>query len=598
MKTPAILLTVLVGGIAVAMQAQPADDSAPPPPPPAAASDSQAAPAPIVINVAPMPGDDQGANQPGMTQGDNGQAADSANGRGGRGGYGGRQQDTSGRPDYRNNRGGNRNSYTPSVTRTRTPGVNGQAGVTLDPPSPNAGTNDIDPDHIKLNFVNAPLEDVLRYMSDTAHYIVILDTPVHGTVTVQSAQPLTTNEAVTLLNNVLDKNGYAIVQEGRFLTVMGRDDARRLENDINVGNEADDIPRSLKIVTQIIPCGGLSAVQLVKDLAPLLPTDSTLIANEAGNALVITDTQRNIHRLAELVQKLSQVSTAVNSIRIFPLEYADAKATVAVIKELFPDTSSSGAGNNRNGRGGAGGPGGGFPGFMMGGMGGMAAAAGATQSSAQKASTRVLAVAEDNSNSVVISAPKDIMVVINDLITNIDVSVDEIADRKVFWLENADPSEMANYLAALFPSDTTSSGNNRGGGFGGPFGMFGGGQRNTTTSGQSDRAKRKAQVLAVADPRTGSLTVSADKTLMPSIGAIINELDGSAARKQQVYVISLVNADPTDVQNVMQDIFVSSNNRNSRSTTQNNALQTRQTTMTQQQLQSTAITSGTTGAGR
>ena len=77
------------------------------------------------------------------------------------------------------------------------------------------GTNDL-----RLNFRGAPLDSVLDYLSDAAGFIIVLDTQVSGRVDLWSDQPVTRDEAVDLLNSVLNKNGYAAIRDGRKLTIM------------------------------------------------------------------------------------------------------------------------------------------------------------------------------------------------------------------------------------------------------------------------------------------------------------------------------------------------------------------------------------------
>ena len=103
-----------------------------------------------------------------------------------------------------------------------------------------------------------------------------------------------------------------------------------------LGNIPTNIPKNTEIVTQIIPVRSLNAVALLKDLQPLLPAQTTLTANESGNALVMTDTQANIHRIVEIVRALDSVSSSSSTIIVFPLKFADAKSVASLIKDLFP----------------------------------------------------------------------------------------------------------------------------------------------------------------------------------------------------------------------------------------------------------------------
>src|SRR5205814_9884549 len=136
-------------------------------------------------------------------------------------------------------------------------------------------------------------------------------TDVKGRVDVWSNQPLSKDEAVDLLNTVLNQNGFAAVRKERTLTIMSRKDAKTEDIPVRRGDEPKDIQKNDEMVTQIIPVRYANATQLTKDLQPLLPSGAEMTANESANALVITDTQANIRRMTEIVQALD---TSISSI--------------------------------------------------------------------------------------------------------------------------------------------------------------------------------------------------------------------------------------------------------------------------------------------
>src|SRR3954453_4902802 len=76
---------------------------------------------------------------------------------------------------------------------------------------------------LRMNFRGVPLDMVLNYLSDAAGFIIILETEVRGKVDVWRNQPLSKDEAVSLLNSILSKNGYAALQSGRTLTIVRSD---------------------------------------------------------------------------------------------------------------------------------------------------------------------------------------------------------------------------------------------------------------------------------------------------------------------------------------------------------------------------------------
>jgi len=401
---------------------------------------------------------------------------------------------------------------------------------------------------LRLNFRNAPLELVLNYLSEAAGFIIDLQTDVKGKVDVWSNQPLTKDEAVTVLNAVLGRNGYAAIRNERMLTIVSKDGVQKRDVPVVFGSDPALIRKSEEIVTQIIPVKFINATQLIKDLTPLLPSQTTMTANEGGNALVITDTQVNIRRMAEIVKALDTAISSTSAIRVFPLKYADAKALATVITALFPSQDTSGRGGNNP-----------MQQFFRGMRGGGADQAGGGTSSGgpRVATPKVVATSDERSNSLVVSAPEDHMVIIEDLVKQVDTNVDDVTELRVFRLKYADPEETADMLTSLFPDPTTTQSGRGQFQFGG--GRFGG-QQSTTPS---TRLVKQARVIAVPDLRTGSIVVSASRELMAQIIPVVEALDSDPRRKQKVFVIDAENTDPQTVQNILQNLFPSPTTGNS-----------------------------------
>jgi type II secretory pathway component GspD/PulD (secretin) len=419
---------------------------------------------------------------------------------------------------------------------------------TLTPPSATKAPSVNPEGQLRLNFRGVPLEMVLNYLSEAAGFIIVLETDVKGKVDVWSNQPLNKKEAVDLLNTVLNQNGYAAIQNGRTLTVVSRDAAKTRDIPVKTGADPQKIAKSDAMVTQILPIRYISAEQLLKDLQPLLNTTyANLTANQGGNSLVLTDTQANVRRIAEIVKALDQSNLSAAQIKVFPLRYADSKELATAVKDLFtPPQQGNAGGNGQN-------PfgfrfGGGRPGGGQGGGGAAPAAANPVNNA-----NRVQTVADERTNSLIVSAPDDVMPLIERLIHEIDVNTTDITELRVFRLRNADPVEMASLFLELFPDDTSNDANNRGGfRFGGGFGRRFGAQPQDASS---DRLKKKGRVLAVADARTASIIISAASEMMPQIEEMVAQLDSSPAKKQKVFVYSLENADVQQVETVLRDMF-------------------------------------------
>src|SRR6185369_7974616 len=90
-------------------------------------------------------------------------------------------------------------------------------------PTPTANAGDR---NLRFNFRGVPLDMVLNYLSEAAGFIIVLETDVKGKVDAWSNQPLNKDEAVDLLNTVLNKNGYSAIRNGRTLRIVSQKDAK------------------------------------------------------------------------------------------------------------------------------------------------------------------------------------------------------------------------------------------------------------------------------------------------------------------------------------------------------------------------------------
>jgi type II secretory pathway component GspD/PulD (secretin) len=423
---------------------------------------------------------------------------------------------------------------------------------------------------LRLNFRGAPLELVLNYLSEAAGFIIVPEADIKGKVDVWSNQTLTRDEAVDVLNAVLSKNGYAVLRNDRTLKIVTKEEARKSDIPVKTGNDPVNIPKTDDMVTQIIPVRFVNAVQLSRDLTPLMPPQATVVANEGGNAILITDTQVNIRRMAEIIKALDTSIASVSVVKVFPLQYADAKALATSIRDLFQSQDSS-----RGAQAGGANPMQQFFRGMRGGPGGAGGAPGGGGSSAgsgggRVSMPRVVAVADERSNSVVVSAPEDQMPIIEDLVKQVDTPVEDITELRVFRLKYADPQETADLLTSLFPDTTTTQGGRGQIRFGG--GPFGGGRMGGGTStDSSSRMLKQSRVLAVPDLRTSSIVVSASRDLLDQIARMIEQLDADPAKKQKVFVYSVENTDPAAVEEILRGLFESQNSRNSGTSSRNNS---------------------------
>ena len=333
---------------------------------------------------------------------------------------------------------------------------------------------------LRFNFRGAPLEQVLNYLSEAAGLIIVLDTPVEGTVDMWSNQPVSKTEAISLLNHALNKNGYSAKLMGRNLVVSSKESLRRGGIPVRTGNNPADIPQTADMVMQIIPLRNIGAAQAAEDIADLIPESASLTANADSNSLVVTDTQINVRHIVEIVAQLDGSISSDSAMRIFRLRNADPLETADLITQLYGSTSTTNSRGgaqsgdpraailsqiiaSRSGGGGAAGGGrGGFTGGGSGGRGGFTIGGGAQRGGGSNASgTRavvpVSAIADQRTGTVIVTASRESLVEIGSLIEQLDRSDAHKQQVFVYTLANANVQQIETVLKSLYQSSNNRS---------------------------------------------------------------------------------------------------------------------------------------------
>jgi general secretion pathway protein D len=335
------------------------------------------------------------------------------------------------------------------------------ADVAAPTPSTEGETNSL-----RLNFRGVALEAVLNYLSEAAGYIIVVESQPRGKVDVWSEQSLSKEEALDVLNSALLKNGYAAIRHGRTLTIVRRDEAKTRSLAVKLGGKPAEIPQTDELVTQIVPVRFTEAAKLLPVLQPLVTSASTMTANESANTIVITDTQANIHRLAQVIEAVDGGAEDFTVVKVFHLRNANSSEMADVLSQLFPDDTRSQSGSSPMQVGGSGGfpggPGGGFPGgpgFATPGFGNPSGSSTSTGNQEQRlrARAKVTAVADQRTQALVVTASRDMMPQIEAVVTQLDMDPAGKQGLAVYHLKNASATALAKVLQDAFQKTGSSS---------------------------------------------------------------------------------------------------------------------------------------------
>ena len=336
---------------------------------------------------------------------------------------------------------------------------------------------------ITPNFRDADITQLIDLVSQATGRNFIIAPGVHAQVTWLSGPgtSMTPEQFYQGFLSVLQVHGFIAVPSGNVIKVLPDTNMRQVPGDDlpgRVSSTSDDV------VTQVISVANVSAAQLVPVLRPLMPQNAQLAAVTGANMLVISDRAANVNRMTRIIARIDQ--SGGSDIDVIPLQSATAADTVRVLSSLVTQ----------------GGDGGG-------------------------ASLRL--VADDRSNSVLMSGDPAQRLRIRALIANLDTPLDTGGETTVRYLNYAKAEDLATKLK----EQITGNANARGG---------------TAPAGAASPATVSlagGTGTIWADKDTNALIITAPQRTMRALNAVIDKLDIRRAQVQVEAIIVEVSADKT-----------------------------------------------------
>jgi general secretion pathway protein D len=182
---------------------------------------------------------------------------------------------------------------------------------------------------VTLNLKDADISALISTVAEVTNRNFIIDPRVKGKVTVISSKPMDSDEVYQVFLSILKVHGFAAVPSGAVIKIVPDVNAKQ-DGIPTVGDK--DAPIGDEMVTRVVQVDNTAAAQLVPILRPLVPQQGHLAAYPATNVLIISDRARNVDRLVKIIRRIDQVSDS--EIEVIPLEHASAIEVVRVLTSL------------------------------------------------------------------------------------------------------------------------------------------------------------------------------------------------------------------------------------------------------------------------
>ncbi len=192
-----------------------------------------------------------------------------------------------------------------------------------------------------VQFNDSDILEVIKFVAEITGKTMVIDPRVKGRIKIMSNDSLTKKELYALFRSVLEISDFTVVEVGDIVRIVPIKDARTSPTSVNKAGPADDS----EFITQVIQLKNIAAAKVIPVLRPLVPQNSHLAAYDPSNAIVITDTNANIERMKEVIDKIDKA--ALPTTEIVKLKYADAEVMVTILEKLQGKEAKQGPQSNR-----------------------------------------------------------------------------------------------------------------------------------------------------------------------------------------------------------------------------------------------------------
>jgi general secretion pathway protein D len=338
---------------------------------------------------------------------------------------------------------------------------------------------------IVLNFSDVDISTMVKFISDLTGKNFIMDERVKGKISVFSPTKISTDEAFSVFASVLELKGFAVVKAGKFYKILPSSDAKQSGMRLLTGTGR--VPVKETYVAQVIPLTRMPSKEAENFLKPIVSKDGYVASFGPANSLLVVDSAPNIQKILDIVTAIDSDMNREGAELVF-LQHASADNIAGIVQEwLFGRDQST-----------------------------------RTTQQSQGGSVGGLLVPDARLNAVIIFGTEKDKADIKKLIALVDVVPPTSSSKiNVYYLENADATEVSKVLEGMFKTTATATA--------------------AATAGKNDAPQQSAfegtNISITPDKATNSLVIMGSPTDFQNLVQVIKQLD---RRRRQVFVKALI----------------------------------------------------------
>lgn len=323
------------------------------------------------------------------------------------------------------------------------------------------------------NFKNTEITEFIAIVGKNLGKTMIVDPNVRGKISIRSYSTFNDEQYYLFFLSVLEVHNFAAVKMGNnVLKIIRNKDAKTSSIPV-VGNEnpgAGD-----EMVTRVVEVKNVT----VRELVPLLRQLSdqagggNVVNYDPANVIMLTGPAAVVNRLVKIIERVDRAGD--KNVEIIKLKYASASDIVRIVEAM-----------NKSSQGKAG-----TPTFLI-----------------------PKIVADDRTNSVIVSGESQARARITKLIARLDSELETSGNTRVYWLKYSKAKDLVKVLEGVSKSIDSE------------------------TSGSKSKTKSSNRNVSIdAHEDTNSLVITAQPDMLRSLESVIRQLDH---RRAQVLVEAII----------------------------------------------------------
>jgi len=327
------------------------------------------------------------------------------------------------------------------------------------------------------NFKNTDINEFVNIVGRNLQKTMIVDPNVRGKINVRSYDLLSEEQYYQFFLNVLEVYGFSAVKmDNNVIKVIRNKDAKTSSIPV-VGGE--NVLTGDEMVTRVVEVKNVT----VRELVPLLRQLSdqagsgNVVNYDPANVIMITGTSAVVNRLVTIIERVDRAGD--QDVQIIKLQHASASEMVRIIEAMNkPAAGAKSAGT---------------PSFLI-----------------------PKIVADDRTNSVIVSGEAQARERIAKLVSRLDSELESNGNTRVYYLKYSKAEDLVKVLEGVSKSIEAEENAN-----------------------QSTKARnsKKRNISIDAHEDTNTLVITAQPDMLRSLEAVIRQLD---VRRAQVLVEAII----------------------------------------------------------